>query len=87
MTGNDTSFIVILAIREQFRDRYLQHRDPIAEDRMLWRGQTFRHMVHLLPGQTILELGCGQEIFTHQLARCILYLPGGNAGAPLLMLQ
>src|SRR5436309_12651600 len=69
MTGNDTSFIVILAIREQFRDRYLQHRDPIADDRMLWQAHTFRHMVHLLPGQTILELGCGRGIFTRQLAR------------------
>ena len=36
---------------------------------MLWRAQTFRHMVHLLPGQTILELGCGRGIFTRQLAR------------------
>ncbi len=37
---------------------------------MLWRAQTFRHMVHLLPGQTILELGCGEGIFTRQLVRC-----------------
>ena len=61
--------IETLAIREQYRDRYLQQRDPIAEDRMLWRAQTFRHIVHLLPGQTILELGCGEGIFTRQLAR------------------
>ena len=63
------SFIGALAIREQFRDAYLRHHDPIADDRMLWRAQTFRHMVHLLPGQTILELGCGRGIFTRQLAR------------------
>jgi dolichol-phosphate mannosyltransferase len=69
MTGKDTSLIETLAIREQFRDRYLQHRDPIADDRMFWRAQTFRHMVHLLPGQTILELGCGRGIFTRQLVR------------------
>ena len=69
MTGKDTLLIETLAIREQFRDHYLQRRDPIAEDRMLWRAQTFRHMVHLLPGQTILELGCGQGIFTRQLVR------------------
>lgn len=56
-------------MREQFRDRYLADRDPIAEDRMLWRAQTFRHMVHLLPGQGILELGCGEGAFTRQLAR------------------
>jgi len=69
MMVKDTSFIGTLAIREQYRDQYLQHRDPIAEDRMLWRAHTFRQMVHLLPGQTILELGCGRGIFTRQLAR------------------
>lgn len=69
MTEKNASFIETLALREQFRDHYLQHRDPIAEDRMLWRAQTFRHMVHLLPGQTILELGCGEGIFTRQLVR------------------
>ncbi len=36
---------------------------------MLWRAQTFRHLVHLLPGQTILELGSGRGCFTRQLAR------------------
>lgn len=65
----DTSYVETLALREQLRDHYLRHRDPIAEDRMLWRAQTFRHMVHLLPGQTILELGCGEGIFTCQLVR------------------
>jgi len=69
MTGKDNSLIEILAIREQYREEYLNLRDPIAEDRMLWRAQTFRHLVHLLPGQAILELGCGQGIFTRQLAK------------------
>jgi len=68
VTGKDTSVIETLAIRERYRERYLQEYDPIAEDRMLWRAQTFRHLVHLLPGQTILELGCGQGVFTRQLA-------------------
>jgi 2-polyprenyl-3-methyl-5-hydroxy-6-metoxy-1,4-benzoquinol methylase len=66
---NDTSVIKTLAIREKYREWYLQHRDPIAEDRMFWRAQTFRHMMHLLPGQTILELGCGEGTFSRQLAR------------------
>ncbi len=69
MTGIDTSLTDILAIREQYRERYLKLRDPIAEDRMLWRAQTFRHLVHLLPGQAVLELGCGEGIFTRQLVR------------------
>jgi dolichol-phosphate mannosyltransferase len=67
--GKDTSFMATLALREQYRDWYLQHRDPIAEDRMLWRAQTFRHMVHLLPGQSILEVGYGDGHFTQALHR------------------
>ncbi|HAX78642.1 MAG TPA: glycosyl transferase family 2 [Cyanobacteria bacterium UBA11372] len=57
----------ILGIREQYRDRYWKKRDPILNDRLLWRAQSFRHMVHLLPNQSILELGCGQGLFTRQL--------------------
>jgi dolichol-phosphate mannosyltransferase len=56
-----------LGIREQYRDRYWLKRDPIFNDRLLWRAQSFRHIVHLLPGQTILELGCGRGLFTRQL--------------------
>jgi SAM-dependent methyltransferase len=68
METNDP-LIETLALRERLRDDYLRCRDPIAQDRMLWRAQTFRHMVHLLPGQTILEFGCGTGIFTRQLVR------------------
>src|SRR4051812_36537585 len=53
--------------REQFRERYWRKKDPIINERLLWRAQTFRHMVHLLPGQSILELGCGSGLFTRQL--------------------
>jgi dolichol-phosphate mannosyltransferase len=59
----------ILALREQVREAYWKGRDPILEDRMLWRAQTFRHVMHLLPGQSILEIGCGEGAFTRQLAR------------------
>lgn len=59
--------IQTLGIREQYRDQYWQKRDPICQDRLLWRAQTFRHIVHLIPNQTILELGCDQGLFTQQL--------------------
>src|SRR5256885_877862 len=55
--------------REQYRDEYWQKHDPILDDRLLWRAQTFRHTVHLLPGQTILELGCGELRFTRALIK------------------
>ncbi|MDH4231853.1 MAG: bifunctional class I SAM-dependent methyltransferase/glycosyltransferase family 2 protein [Nitrospirota bacterium] len=56
-----------LGIRENYRDLYWLKRDPIYADRLLWRAQTFRHIVHLLPEQTILELGSGQGLFTRRL--------------------
>jgi dolichol-phosphate mannosyltransferase len=65
----DIAFHSALAVRERYRDDYWQTYDPIAEDRLLWRAQTFRHIVHLLPGQTILELGSGDGLFTHMLLR------------------
>ena len=58
-----------LAVRERYRDNYWEHHDPILSDRLLWRAQTFRHTVHLLPGQTILELGSGLGQFTRCLKR------------------
>ena len=67
ITEQNTQETKLLGIREQYRDHYWKRKDPILEDRMIWRAQTFRHMVHLLPGQTILELGCGQGFFTRQL--------------------
>src|SRR4051794_17409269 len=56
-----------LTMRERVRDTYWKRRDPILQDRMLWRAQSFRHMMHVLPHQTILELGCGDCIFTRPL--------------------
>jgi dolichol-phosphate mannosyltransferase len=73
-TEGYASLVPILAIREQYRDEYWRKRDPIVHDRLLWRAQTFRHTVHLLPGQTILELGCGEL----QLTRALLQVSRGE---------
>jgi SAM-dependent methyltransferase len=62
-----SSTVETLGEREQFRDNYWRKTDPISEERLLWRTQTFRHLVHLLPGQRILELGCGQGQLTQKL--------------------
>ena len=61
------SLVETLAMRERHRDWYLRNRDPIAADRMRWRAHAFRQLVHLLPGQRILELGCGEGAFTREL--------------------
>lgn len=68
MPAPGLSLLHTLALRERTRDEYLVRRDPIATDRLRWRAQSFRHMVHPLPGQSILEIGCGKGLFTQQLA-------------------
>ena len=69
MSTSDQSTLQTLALREKTRDEYLVRRDPIATDRLRWRAQSFRHLVHLLPGQSILEMGCGKGLFTQQLVQ------------------
>ena len=69
MSTSDQSMLQTLSLRERYRDDYRRTRDPICEDRLLWRAQTFRHLVHLMPGQSVLELGCGDGLFTRQLFR------------------
>jgi dolichol-phosphate mannosyltransferase len=63
------ALVALLSARESYRDDYWRRHDPITDDRLLWRAQTFRHTVHLLPGETILELGCGEGRLTRALLR------------------
>lgn len=58
-----------LAERERATDDYWSRRDPINELRIWWRAQTVRHMFHVLPGESFLELGCGSGRLTEALAR------------------
>jgi dolichol-phosphate mannosyltransferase len=59
--------IDVLARRESHAAEYRMRRDPIAAERLLWQAQIFRHLVHLLPGETILEIGSGDGGFTKAL--------------------
>jgi len=69
MKETPNAIVQALADREKYRDWYLLRQDPIPQDRLLWRAQSCRHLVHLLPGQTILELGGGCGLFTEQLLK------------------
>jgi dolichol-phosphate mannosyltransferase len=59
--------IDVLARRESHAAEYRARRDPIAAERLLWQAHIFRHLVHLLPGETILEIGSGDGGFTGAL--------------------
>jgi len=57
-----------LARRERHAAEYRARRDPIADQRLEWQTHIFRHLMHLLPHETILEVGSGDGRFTHALA-------------------
>jgi hypothetical protein len=56
-----------LAKRELHIAEYRMRRDPIAAERLVWQAHIFRHLVHLLPGETILEMGSADGGFTRAL--------------------
>jgi len=58
----------LLLESEQARCRYWNYRDHFLDQRTKWRAQMARHMFHLLPGETILDLGCGMGQWTQALS-------------------
>jgi dolichol-phosphate mannosyltransferase len=58
-----------VASRERSLIDYWTTRDPLNDLRTIWRATTVRHMLHLLPGETILELGAGAGNLTQALVK------------------
>jgi SAM-dependent methyltransferase len=56
-----------LVDRERASDKYWTQKDKLVEMRVWWRACTARHLFHLLPGETILELGCGSGMMSRAL--------------------
>ena len=67
LNGERHHAIEVLARRERHATEYRRRRDPIAAERLVWHAHIFRHLVHLLPGESILELGSGDGAFTRAL--------------------
>ncbi len=57
----------ICAQQEKNRAIYWDVFDHFIDIRLGWRASTMRHLFHILPGQTILEIGAGDGRFTQAL--------------------
>lgn len=53
---------------EECREAYWLSYPNTSPIKLRWRALTFRHSFHVLPGETILELGAGSGIWTEHLA-------------------
>src|SRR5262249_43859885 len=52
---------------ERCREAYWLRYPGTSPTKLRWRALTFRHSFHVLPGETILELGAGSGIWTQHL--------------------
>lgn len=53
---------------ERTREAYWLRYPATSPIRLRWRAQTVRHCFHILPGETIFELGAGSGLWTDHLA-------------------
>ncbi|MCH7623588.1 MAG: glycosyl transferase family 2, partial [Nitrospinae bacterium] len=44
--------------QERFRTRYWKEKDYFLPQRLEWRARMARHLFHLFPNESILEIGC-----------------------------
>ncbi len=56
---------------ERSRERYWQKHTGTSAVKLRWRALTVRHCFHLLPGESILELGAGSGLWTEHLAATV----------------
>jgi SAM-dependent methyltransferase len=53
---------------EQAREAYWSRYPATAPVKLRWRAVTVRHAFHVLPGESILEIGAGSGLWTEQLS-------------------
>jgi dolichol-phosphate mannosyltransferase len=67
-TGQHMSLEQNLLQMEHTRELYWLRYPSTSPTRLRWRALTVRHCFHVLPGESILELGAGSGIWTEHLA-------------------
>jgi SAM-dependent methyltransferase len=60
-----------LAEMERSRESYWRRYPKTSPFKLRWRAMTVRHCFHVLPGDTLLELGAGSGIWTEQLVEVL----------------
>ncbi|MDR3616675.1 MAG: bifunctional class I SAM-dependent methyltransferase/glycosyltransferase family 2 protein [Candidatus Obscuribacterales bacterium] len=56
-----------LQVMERYREAYWLRHPNTAALKLHWRATTVRHSFHVLPGQSILEIGAGTGLWTRHL--------------------
>src|SRR5918993_2715251 len=60
-----------LRAMERTREAYWRRYPATSPVKLRWRALTVRHCFHVLPGETILELGAGTGLWTRQLSETL----------------
>jgi dolichol-phosphate mannosyltransferase len=53
---------------ERTRENYWQRYGQTSQIKLRWRALTMRHCFHVLPGESVLEVGAGTGLWTEHLA-------------------
>ena len=56
---------------ERARERYWRHYLGTSPIKLRWRALTVRHCFHILPGESILEIGAGTRLWTEHLSEVL----------------
>jgi dolichol-phosphate mannosyltransferase len=67
----ETPLLALLRGLESRREQRWMHGGQAAELKLHWRATAIQHMLHLVPGESILEVGAGSGLLTKHLDRIL----------------
>ncbi len=71
MTSGDGRLEANLREMERTREAYWRRHPSTAPLKLHWRAVTVRHCFHVLPGESVLELGAGSGLWSRHLAEAL----------------